>query len=92
MHQGEADITRHSSSEHHISNLKTLKSNTFKPINQDMKDKVSYIQVMFISVKVTRAEIKVTNLLVQHNVPLSIVDHLSPHFCDIFADSNIAKS
>ena len=32
-----------------------------------------------------------TNLLVQHNVPLAVADHLSPLFRDIFPDSKIAK-
>uniref|UniRef100_A0A1X7UVC4 DUF4371 domain-containing protein n=1 Tax=Amphimedon queenslandica TaxID=400682 RepID=A0A1X7UVC4_AMPQE len=32
-----------------------------------------------------------TNLLVQHNVPLAVADHLSPLFSDIFPDSKIAK-
>ena len=32
-----------------------------------------------------------TNLLVQHNVPLAGADHLSPLFRDIFPDSKIAK-
>ena len=34
---------------------------------------------------------KVTNFLVQHNVPVSVTDHLSPLFKDIFHDSAIAK-
>uniref|UniRef100_A0A1X7TWU2 HAT C-terminal dimerisation domain-containing protein n=1 Tax=Amphimedon queenslandica TaxID=400682 RepID=A0A1X7TWU2_AMPQE len=73
-HQGEADIVRHSSSEQHKSNAKSLRANTklnFQPI--------------------TRAEVKVTNLLVQHNVPLAVTDHLSPLFREIFTDSKIAK-
>ena len=32
-----------------------------------------------------------TNLLIQHNVPLAVADHLSPIFRDIFSDSKIAK-
>ena len=39
----------------------------------------------------TRAEVKVTNLLVQHNIPLSLADHLSPLIRNIFPDSEIAK-
>lgn len=31
-------------------------------------------------------------VLAQHNLPLAIMDHLSPRFRDIFPDSNIAKS
>ena len=30
-------------------------------------------------------------MLVQHNVPLAVTDHLSPLFKDIFPDSQIAK-
>ena len=37
----------------------------------------------------TRAEVKVTNLLIQYNVPLSVADHL---FKDVFSDSEITKS
>uniref|UniRef100_A0A1X7VKY4 HAT C-terminal dimerisation domain-containing protein n=1 Tax=Amphimedon queenslandica TaxID=400682 RepID=A0A1X7VKY4_AMPQE len=73
-HHGEADNVRHSSSEQHKSNAKSLRDNTklnFQPI--------------------TKAEVKVTNLLVQHNVPLAVTDHLSPLFRDIFTDSKIAK-
>ena len=31
-------------------------------------------------------------VLAQHNLPLAIMDHLSPLFRDIFPDSNVAKS
>ena len=47
--------------------------------------------MILFSFQVTRAEIKVTNLLVQHNIPLAVTDHLSPLFKDIFPDSPIAK-
>ncbi len=30
-------------------------------------------------------------MLVQHNIPLAVTDHLSPLFKDIFPDSDIAK-
>ena len=38
-----------------------------------------------------RAEVKVTNFSVEHNVPLAVSDHLSPLLRDVFTDSNIAK-
>ena len=47
--------------------------------------------VINLFLQITRAEIKVTNMLVQHNVPLAVADHLSPLFKDIFPDSQIAK-
>ena len=34
---------------------------------------------------------KVANLLVQHNVPLAVADHLSPLVRDIFSDSETAQ-
>uniref|UniRef100_A0A1X7UL81 BED-type domain-containing protein n=1 Tax=Amphimedon queenslandica TaxID=400682 RepID=A0A1X7UL81_AMPQE len=40
-HQGEADIVRHSSSEQHKNNAKTLRANTklnFQPVNQQLTD------------------------------------------------------
>ena len=39
--------------------------------------------------EITRAEVKVTNLLVQHNIPLAVTDHLSPLIKEIilFPDS-----
>lgn len=41
--------------------------------------------------EVTRAEVKITNWLVQNNIPLAVTDDLSPMFKDIFPDSQIAK-
>ena len=38
-----------------------------------------------------RAEVKVANFLVEHNVPIAVSDHLSPLFRDLFPDSKIAK-
>ena len=42
--------------------------------------------------KVLNAEVVVTNLLVQHNLPLATADHLGPLFKSIFPDSKIAQS
>ena len=33
---------------------------------------------------------KIANLLIQHNVPIAITDHLSPILKDIFSDSDVA--
>lgn len=41
--------------------------------------------------QVTRAEVKISNFIVEHNVPLAVSGHLSPLLRDIFPDSNIAK-
>ena len=45
-----------------------------------------------MSMHITRAEVKIANLLVQHNIPLAVIDHLSPTFKDIFPDSDTANS
>lgn len=42
--------------------------------------------------QVRRAEVKVANTLVKHNIPLAFAEHLSPLFREIFTDSEIAKS
>ena len=40
--------------------------------------------------KVRKAEVQVTNFLIQHNLPLATADHLGPLFKHIFPDSKIA--
>ena len=40
---------------------------------------------------VNRAEAIMSNLLIQHNVPLATSDHLGPLFRSAFPDSDIAK-
>lgn len=40
--------------------------------------------------QITR-EVKIANLLVQHNILLAVTDHLSPIFKHIFPDSDTAK-
>ena len=38
-----------------------------------------------------RAELKMANFYVEHNIPLAVSDHLSPLIRSVFTDSNIAK-
>ena len=40
----------------------------------------------------TRAEAKLVNALVQHNIPLAFTDHLSPLMKEIFPDSEVARN
>ena len=42
--------------------------------------------------KVIKAEVKMTHLLVQQNIPLAFADHLSPAVRQNFPDSNIAQN
>ena len=45
---------------------------------------------MPINFQVTRAEVKVANFMVEHNLPFAVADHLSLLLCDVFPDSQIA--
>ena len=49
-----------------------------------------YIEYL-VPVQVTRAEVKIANWVVQHNIPLAVTNLLSPMFKDIFLGSQIAK-
>ena len=42
--------------------------------------------------KVSHAEVKHTNFLVQHNIPLAVADHLPLLYQELFPDSKLAKS
>ena len=46
---------------------------------------------LYYILQITTAEVKVANFLVEHNIPLSVSNHLSPPFKDIFSDSEIGK-
>ena len=41
--------------------------------------------------QIIRAEVKMANFIVEHNLPLAISDHLTPLARDIFSNSMVAK-
>ena len=41
--------------------------------------------------QIIRAEVKMANFIVEHNLPLAISDHLTPLVRDIFSNSMVAK-
>ena len=41
--------------------------------------------------QIVRAEVKMAVVLANHNIPLAVLDHVSPLFQDIFHDSKILK-
>lgn len=52
-----------------------------------------HIEALFmydLSQQIERAEVKMSLLLAQHNVPLALADHLSPLIRDVF-DGEVAK-
>ena len=82
-HQGLKDVKDHCATETHNKLFKVTK---LQPsISQLLCDSSA-------SEDVIRAEVMVTNFLIQHNLPLATADHLRPLFKSIFPDSNIAKS
>ena len=79
-HQGLADVRNHCGREKHNQSLKNQPrvTSTFSSSGE--------------SQAAIKAEVLVTNLLVQHNLPIATADHLGPLFREIFPDSRIAKS
>ena len=81
-HQGITDVKNHCSTATHKRYEKQAKSQpsvSHLLKSQEPKDSV------------TRAEVIITNFLVQHNLPLATSDHLGPLFRSAFPDSDIAK-
>ena len=44
-----------------------------------------------VHLQIIRAEVKMTNFMVEHNIPFATTDHLSLLLGNIFPDSQIAK-
>jgi hypothetical protein len=81
-HQGITDVKNHCGTESHKKREKQMKSQPSVSQlfhSQEPKDAV------------TKAEVIVTNFLIQHNLPLATSDHLGPLFRSVFPDSDIAK-
>ena len=82
-HQGLVDVRNHCGREKHKINVQSLKNqprvtSTFSSSGE--------------SQAAIKAEVRLTNFLVQHNLPIATADHLCPLFREIFPDSRIAKS
>ena len=80
---GRHDVEWNISKAMHQASVKAAKSQStrsFQPVSSALTEKVM------------RAEVKVATLLVQHNVPLALADELTPLFCGVFPDSQIAKN
>lgn len=82
-HQGLKDVKDHCTTETHKQRVQT--TNSQPPISHFLNSAAQ-------SMNVSRAEVMVTNFLIQHNLPIATAEHLAPLFKKIFPDSNIAKS
>ena len=86
-HQGKKDVTDHCASPSHKECVKSSK-------NQDTLDMFCACNTAQTSLekKGMNAEFKISNFLVQHNLPLAMANHLSSLFKEVFPESNIAKN
>ncbi len=83
-HQGVGDVKSHCKRPSHKENEKSMKRQKTL-FSFAAKDDESFDS------KVSKAEIQVTNFLIQHNLPIATADHLGPLFKEIFPDSKIAS-
>ena len=86
-HQGKQDVTDHCASPSHKECVKSSKSQA----TLDMFCAHNTAQTS-LEKKVVNTEVKITNFLVQYNLPVATADHLSYFFKEVFPDSNIAKN
>ena len=84
-HQGLKDIKDHCLRETH--KRRVHETNKSRPISQFFLSSNSSTNRDSI-----KAEVMVTNFLIQHNLPIATSAHLGPLFKTIFPDSQIAKS
>ena len=86
-HQGKKDVTDHCASPSHKECVKSSKNQA----TLDMFCARNTAQTS-LEKKVVNAEVKITNFLVQHNLPLATAHHVIFLFKDVFHDRNIVKN
>ena len=69
-----------------------VKENRTKWLLHSRKQAQFFAAASFTSTDVIKAEVVVTNFLIQHNLPVATAWHLGPLFKTIFPDSKIAQS
>jgi hAT family C-terminal dimerisation region len=82
-HQAETDVSRHVAGKGHTGKMASLQKQptiNFRPAN----DPLTY--------KVSRAEVLMTNFIVENNLPIAVSDKCGPLFKSMFPDSDIAKN
>ena len=84
-HQGISDVKDHCDTESHKTREKQAKSQA--SVSQLFQPRAHSSAAS----KVTKAEVLMTNFLVQHNLPLSTSDHMGPLFRSAFPNSDIVK-
>lgn len=83
-HQGYADVERHINGQVHLLKSKEVESN--RKITQCFVSNRDSL-----AMKVIGAEVKFTSFVLEHNLPIAVVDHAGPLFRSMFPDSKIAQ-
>ena len=84
-HMGVRDVKLHCERESHKVNAEKMKHQS------NLNAFVTKSGNSSLEKKTLKAEVMVTNFLVQHNLPIATADHLGPLFKAIFPDSQIAS-
>lgn len=83
---GKCHIERHEKTNSHLRKMKAARTNV--KINEILVDKPK----VTLNKAVKRAELKLTALVAEHNLPFKIMDHLPALCASAFPDSTIAKN
>ena len=84
-HHGRGDLVRHCTGNGHKKMLNEKR-------HQREIDTAFYRRDQPLDVAARKAEVKITGFLAEHNLPISVADHIGPLLKDIFPDSKIASA
>ena len=83
-HQGERDVLRHKDGEDHKRWERSLRNQLTLNLATSSTNTLQY--------NTPKAEVLGAKFIVEHNLPISVSDHLGPPFRQIVPDSDIAKN
>ncbi|CAB4025763.1 methyltransferase 15 [Paramuricea clavata] len=83
-HQGERDVIRHKDGEDHKRWERSLRNQPILNLATSSTNTLLF--------NTSKAEVLAAKFIVEHNLPISVSDHLGPLFRQMFPDSTIAKN
>ena len=83
-HQGERDVIRHKDGEDHKRWEKSLRNQPTLNLATSSTSTLQY--------DTSKADVLAAKFIVEHNLPISVSDHMGPLFRQMFPDSDIAKN